>query len=82
MNKRIPEYHSYTHTHTHTHIHTLKNKHATTNLTTGYTLCDVNTEVTIRHNIARMTSTSRVHLPYPIGTTITRCHLKTQITQA
>ena len=33
-------------------------------------MCDVNTEDTIRHNIALMTSTSRVYIPYPLGTII------------
>ena len=47
-----------------------KSNTTTTNLTTGYTLCDVNTEDTVRHNIALMTSTSRVYIPYPLGTII------------
>ena len=69
------------HTHPHTHKHTKKkkkkkeekqqkNNNNKTNLTTGYTLCDVNTEDTIRHDIALMTSTSRVYIPYPLGTII------------
>ena len=58
------ETHTLTHTHTHTHTH--KNNTLATNLTTGYTLWDVNTEDTIRQNIALMTSTSRVYIPYPL----------------
>ena len=66
------------HKHPHTHKHTKKNKKKNkknknnnkTNLTTGYTLCDVNTEDIIRHDIALMTSTSRVYIPYPLGTII------------
>ena len=46
------------------------NKNNKTNLTKGYTLCDVNTEDTIRYDIALMTSTSRVYIPYPLGTII------------
>ena len=42
-------------------------------LTTGYTLHDVNTEDTIRHNIALMTSTSRAYISYPLSTKITWC---------
>ena len=51
MNKRSPEY-------THTQKKKKKKKQTkkknttSTNLTTGYTLCDVNTEDIIRHNIA------------------------------
>ena len=41
-----------------------------TNLTTGYTLCDVITEDTIRHDVALITSTSRVHISYPFSTII------------
>ena len=52
-------------THTYTHTNTLA-----TNFTTGYTMYDVNTEDTTRDNIALMTSTSRVYIPYPLGTII------------
>ena len=64
--------HTYTRAHAHTHTHILKAKtsNTTTNLTTGYTLCNVKTEDTIKHNIALMTSTSRVYIPYPLGTII------------
>ena len=45
--------HIQTHTYTHTHKKIIKknNNKIATNLTTGYTLWDVNTEDTIRHNI-------------------------------
>ena len=72
----IPKYthkdtHLHTHTHTHTHTHKIKNNNTiATNLTTGYTLCDINAEDTIRHNIVLMASTSRVYIPYPLGTII------------
>ena len=42
-------------------------KNKRTNLTTGYTLCDVNSEDTIRHDIALMTSRSKVYIPYPLA---------------
>ena len=68
--------HTRTYTHTHTHTHTQsKTKQKKSNLTTGYTLSDVNTEYTTKHDIALMTSTSRV--PYPLGIIIKRCHIKT-----
>ena len=35
---------------------------------TGYKLCDVNHEDTIRHNIAL--STGKIYIPYPLGTII------------
>ena len=35
---------------------------------TGYTPCMLTTEDTIRHNIALMASTSKVYIPYPLGT--------------
>ena len=47
-----------------------KNNNKKTNLTTGYTLCDVITEDTIRHDVALITSTSRVHISYPFSTII------------
>ena len=59
---------------THTHTKT-KNKQA--NSTTGYTFCDVNTEVTIRHNNVLITSTSRLYIRFPLGIIIKRCHVKT-----
>ena len=68
MNKRSPDI-TPKHTHTHTHTHTHKTTMAT-NLTTIYTLCSVNTEDTFRHNIALMTSASRVYIPYLLGTII------------
>ena len=52
------------------YTHKTKTKNKQTNLTTGYTLCDVNTEDTIRHNTALITSTSRIYIPYPLGTII------------
>ena len=53
----------HTHIHTHTHTHTQnKSKNKQANLTTDYALCGVNTEDTIRHNIALMTSASRVYI--------------------
>ena len=33
-------------------------------------MCDVKTEDTIKHNIALMTTTSRVYIAYPLGTRI------------
>ena len=39
-------------------------------------MCDVNTEDSIRYNIALMTSASRVYIPYPLDAII-KCHLKT-----
>ena len=61
----------HTHTATHLHKYTEKNNNTmATNLTTRYTLCDVKTEETIRHNIALMTSTTRVYIFYPFGTII------------
>ena len=68
---RISLVNTHKHTHTHTHTHKTKNKQ------TDYTLCDVNTEDTIRHDNAMMTSTSRVYIPYPLGTIINWCHMKT-----
>ena len=62
-----PDYHP-KHTHTDTHRHTQNT--TTTNLTTGYTLCDGNTEDTIKHKIALMTCTSRVYIPYSLVTMI------------
>ena len=69
--------HTYTHTHTHTHTHKRKQKKQqqqkkkkhtpATILTTGYTLSDVNSEDTIKHNIALMTSRSRVYVIYPLN---------------
>ena len=47
-----------------------KTKNKQTKLITGYTLCDVNNEDTIRHNIAFMTYTGSVYIPYPLGTII------------
>lgn len=41
-----------------------------TNLTTGYTLCNVINEDTIRHDVDLITSTSRVHISYPFSTII------------
>ena len=69
-----------THIQTHTHTHTThtqkenkkkqqqkeKNTPATI-LTTGYTQSDVNSEDTIKHNIALMTSRSRVYVIYPLN---------------
>ena len=49
-NKRSLEYYPYAHT------HTLQKKNKKKTTATSYTLCDVNTEDTIRHNIALMTS--------------------------
>ena len=51
-----------THIQMHNYTHTLA-----TNLTTDYTLCDVDTEDTIRHNIALITSTSLIekNVKYP-----------------
>ena len=73
-NKRSPDIiPKYTHkdTHLHTHTHKIKNNNTiATNLTTGYTLCDVNAEDTTRHNIALMASRSRVYMRYPLGTII------------
>ena len=60
-NKKSPEYLSPLNTYI--KQNTTKNKQ--TDLTTGYTLCDVKTEDTIRHNIALMTSKSRVYIPLP-----------------
>ena len=56
-----------THILTHTKRNKRKNNPITTNLTISFTMCDVNTEVTIRHN---MTSTDRVYIPYALGTII------------
>ena len=36
----------------------------------SYTLCDDNIEDTIMHNIALMTSKSKVYIPYLVGTII------------
>ena len=49
---------------------TKEKKSKQTDLTTDYTLCDVNTKDTIRYNIAPMTYASRVYIPYPLGTLI------------
>ena len=80
MEPRISPLNTHTHTHTPKKTPTTtkqKNNTTTTNLTTGYTLCDVNTEDTVRHNIVLMTSASWVYIPYPLGTIIKWCHLKT-----
>ena len=58
LNKRSPEYHP------------PKDIHLQKETATVYTLWDVNTEDTIRHNIALMTSTSRFYIPYPFETII------------
>ena len=57
-------------TYIYTHKGKKKNNTIATNLTTGYKLCDVNNEDTIRHNIALMTSASGVYIPYPLGNII------------
>ena len=67
MNKRSPDITpKHTYRHTLTHIYK-KKKTLATNLTTGYTLCNVNTKDTIRHNIALVTSRSRVYIIYPLA---------------
>ena len=67
MNKRSPEYYPL--------INIKQNK--TKNKQTGYTLCNVNTEDTMKHNIALMTSTSRVYISYLLGTIIKWCLMET-----
>ena len=62
--------HPSTHTHTHAHTQTKQNKKQKKQiLAQFYTLCDINTEDTIRRNIDLMTSTSKVYIPYRLGTT-------------
>ena len=55
-----------------------KTKNKQTNLTTGYTLCDVNNEDTIKHYIVLKTSTSRICIPYLVGTIIKWCNMRKQ----
>ena len=70
MNNRSPDV-TLEHTHIDTHLNKKNNNNTiATNETTVYTLCDVNTEDAIRHNIALVTSTSRVYIPYPLGNII------------
>ena len=52
------------------HTHKKKNKIIAANVTSGYKMCDVNTEDTNRYNIALMTSTTMFYIPYPLGTII------------
>ena len=64
-----------------THIKQNKTKNKQTSLTTGYTLCVVNTEDTIRHNIALATSTRRFYIPYLLGSIIKLYENLTQVTK-
>ena len=53
------------------HTHKKKKKKIiAANVTSGYKMCDVNTEDTNRYNIALMTSTTMFYIPYPLGTII------------
>ena len=47
-----------------------------TNLTTDYSLCNVNTDDAIKHNMALMISTNMVYTPCPLDTIIKWCQMK------